>query len=211
MDLKDQWLALTRTYSSDQNLNLKLFEALNRSYNSSKRFYHTFSHLNDCFKLLEGIKHDVVNQDAFSFAIWYHDVIYNPLRWDNEDRSARVAREELSMINVPERQIDSVSRLILLTKNHGAPTIIDDQDAAYFLDIDLSVFASPQDAYVMYMQSIRKEYSVLPAQVFNPKRANLLKRFLALKHIYHTLHFRQQFEKQARENIQFEIKNLTAQ
>jgi len=137
------------------------------------------------------------------FATWFHDVVYNPLGSHNEAESARYFMEHFgSFINEP--LADDVERLIMATDPTRSRTGRGDE--TLIIDIDLSILgASPED-YESYRAAIRYEYSAVPEVDFLAGRRSLLQSFLS-RRIYSTRYFGQ-FEKQARVNIQDELKSL---
>lgn len=58
------------------------------------------------------------NYPAIQLAAWFHDVIYNPMATDNEEKSAEYAAKVLTKLNVASSTIDAVTRMSLNTKNH---------------------------------------------------------------------------------------------
>ncbi len=67
-------------------------------------------------------------------AIWWHDVVYDATRADNEELSARLAEQ-----HVREDLRQEVGRLIRLTKTHDVQP--DDRLGAILISIDLSILA----------------------------------------------------------------------
>ncbi len=81
-------------------------------------------------------------------------------------------------------------------------------DINYLLDADLSVLGKDRETYLVYTQMIRKEYSIYPDFLYKPGRKKVLRHFLELENIFKTEYFRDQYETQAKENIETELRLL---
>jgi predicted metal-dependent HD superfamily phosphohydrolase len=77
-----------------------------------------------------------------------------------------------------------------------------------FLDIDLSILGQDPIVYQKYTQQVRQEYSWVPQEVYNVKRAEILKRIMGWKSIYRSTHFGMRYEVQAKINLATEIATL---
>jgi len=136
-------------------------------------------------------------------AIWFHDARYNVLHLDNERASAQWAKQFLQQNKLPESMSSAVHDLILETEKHVQ---VEDKDAAYFLDIDLSIFGASPDVYQAYAQAIRQEYRHFPDVIYVKKRQQILQGFLATdRSIYQTDYFKAVYAQQANINIQWEL------
>lgn len=139
------------------------------------------------------------------FSLFYHDIIYNTLRTDNEERSAELAVKRLNQIAAPPDLIKHCKTQILATKKHSVDS---NCDTNFFTDADLSVLGFNWDRYSEYFKKIRKEYSFYPDLIYNPGRKKVLKHFLAMERIFKTESFFGKFEMQARENLKQELNML---
>jgi predicted metal-dependent HD superfamily phosphohydrolase len=144
--------------------------------------------------------------DLLLFAVWYHDIVYNPLKNNNEEKSASFAVSELQKINFPYNK--SVSEMILRTKNHFFHTENESPELELLLDLDLEMLGSEPEIYLINTLNIRKEYSIYPDSVFNKGRTKVLEQFLNSESIYRTKFFKDNYEKQARINISEELKSM---
>ena len=94
--------------------------------------------------------------------------------------------------------------MIEATATHALPDLGDEaanRDAAFFLDMDLSILGAPQGAFDSYEAAVRREYAWVDDKAWRSGRAAVLEKFLARPQIFHTEAFRQRFEAQARKNI----------
>lgn len=183
----------------------RLWHELQDAYSSKGRYYHTLDHLNVMSNALFEALPDVSQKPWLVFALFYHDIVYKPLRSNNEEKSAEIAVSRLSDVGVPSSSLDLIREAIHATKGHGVHS---NEDINYLLDADLAVLGSSNEEYQRYSAGIRKEFAVVPDVLYKPGRRKVLHHFLEMKSIYKTASFRLKFEEQARLNITRELKNL---
>ncbi len=203
--LKETFIVLTTKYSDNDSLANKLWTEIEKNYSGRKRYYHTLQHLDDLLAQLVKVKEEIQNWESTLFALYYHDIIYNPLQSNNEEKSAALAENRMRQASVPENVIQLCKKQILATKSHLASG---DSDVNYFTDADLSVLGQPWKIYSLYYRNVRKEYSIYPDFVYNPGRKKVLHHFLSMERIFKTRFFYDRFEAQAKENIQNELNLL---
>ena len=204
--LKSEWHILTKNYC-DSTLAESLWAEIESQYIIKNRHYHNLSHIFNMLKQLDETKTEIKDLESLKFAIWYHDIIYKSTKKDNEDKSALFALKRLKKINFNPERAQIVQELILSTKKH---TIIKSQnnDNAVLLDLDLSILGTDWNTYKKYISNIRKEYKIYPDFMYNPGRKKVLNHFLERETLYFTEHYKEQYEAQARENLNREIKLL---
>ncbi|CAD8207526.1 unnamed protein product [Paramecium octaurelia] len=190
LELKTEWLSI-----SD---NAYWFESILVDYYSQpQRHYHTLRHIYDMLRQLKGAK----NIRNVKLATFFHDAIYYPKIHDNEEKSCLLFQQFAKECNIDS---EVVSIFILQTKSHqtDVPFLPEDDltDLMIFLDADMSILES--DAYPVYAQDIRKEYSHFPDKEYKTGRIAVLQKFLQSK-IYNLRN-----EEKARKNIQEEIEIL---
>ena len=89
-------------------------EELVAAYTAPGRHYHNLAHIEDCLGALARVENlSALEREILSEAIWWHDVVYDATRADNEELSARLAEQ-----HVREDLRQEVGRLIRLTKTH---------------------------------------------------------------------------------------------
>ncbi len=183
------------------------FRSLQALYSEPHRHYHNQSHILDC--LAEFDRHRELASDplATELAIWFHDAIYDTRAADNEEQSANLAEEWLLKLNAPRRIITAVKSLILATKYHD---VYGHPDAPLLVDIDLSILGRSSNRFWQYEEQIRQEFAWVDKVVFAAKRAEILRRLLARRHIYHTETYHE-LEVPARDNLAVSIKRLMLQ
>src|SRR3954463_16671639 len=114
------------------------------AWSEPHRRYHDLAHLAAVLGLVGELGGAAADLDAVRLAAWYHDVVYDSERSDNEQVSAQRARAGLRGL-VTDDRLAEVERLVLLTAGHDpAPG---DANGAVLCDADLAVLASPPHAY----------------------------------------------------------------
>ncbi len=178
-------------------------------YGEPHRRYHTMTHIEDCLAQVAASTDMTDDQRALmDAAIWFHDVIYDPTRNDNEAESAKMAADRLAAEGAPQAFIDEVARLILLTAGHSVQA--GDVLGARLVSIDLSILGAAPDRYDAYAAAIRDEYAHVPDPLYRTGRALIMGRFLESPHLFADPVWANRFEAQARNNLGREIAALTA-
>lgn len=149
----------------------------------------------------------MMTMQVVDWAIWFHDVIYDPQKHDNEEQSAKLAMEMLQG-HLPTETLQHIEQYILATKTHSSPNLESDDNLRIFLDADLGILGAPAQQYQQYAACIRKEYTHLEDAVFFPGRAQVLSRFLARPQLFYSQHFQKLYEDQARSNLEQELLDL---
>lgn len=201
-NLKERFLSLAQTFSANDPQMDFCWNEISENYSGKKRHYHALSHLENLFEELEALRTLVHNWDAVAFAVFYHDLVYDAKKQDNEEQSALLAEKRLTALSVPEAIISLCKEIILATKSHSVSA---NSDVNLFTDADLSILGKPWEQYEIYYKQIREEYSVYPDLLYKPGRRKVLKHFLAMERIFKTDVFREKYEKQARWNLEREL------
>jgi predicted metal-dependent HD superfamily phosphohydrolase len=145
---------------------------------------HTLTHLTRIFDCLELHGEEIGDPARLAFAAWYHDVVYDPRRTDNEAKSAERAMKELDALGAPNDVRSHVVQLILATKNHMAGGR--DYDDDIFLDADFAILGSPHDEYRQYVVDVRAEYAHVDDAAWLNGRGTFLKKISAAPRIFRT-------------------------
>ena len=199
---------LLAKYTDNSALINEFYADIKKRYSSSGRYYHNLEHILKMLNTIKQYEGAELFTDNIYFAAWYHDVIYNPLRKDNEKLSADFAERQLKQLNVEKDNIDVIKHLIIRTQNHFFTENNENDELKLFLDADIETLGSKRDVYIKNTHNIRKEYKVIPDIIFNKGRRKILNKFLDTEYIYRTEYFRNKYEKQARENIAWELGGL---
>lgn len=212
-ELKQRWLTFCRKNHLCDGIKAisvwelvaeEAWERLHKLYSESHRAHHNWKHIADCLAEFDHVKDMVNNPIAVELAIWFHDVIYDVHRNDNEEKSVTLAKQLLSNLIAPQELLE-VDILVMATLHVDPPTM---HDAKVMVDIDLSKWGKSKSEYDEYEVNIRKEYDWVPKEVFCEKRAETLQTFLDRPHIYYTEYFQDRYEDRAQENVQRAINNL---
>lgn len=203
--LKETFIGLLTNYTNSDSLTNELWTEIEKNYSSKKRHYHTLHHLDNLITQLTDVKNEIQNWNAILFTLYYHDIVYNSLKSDNEEKSAELAEKRLNQISVSPDTIELCKNQILATKSHIKST---DSDTNYFTDADLSILGQNWETYSLYYKNVRNEYSIYPDFVYNRGRKKVLNHFLSMDKIFKTDFFYIKFERQAKQNIQKEIELL---
>ncbi|MBT2301147.1 N-methyl-D-aspartate receptor NMDAR2C subunit [Variovorax paradoxus] len=168
-------------------------------YSGPHRAYHTLQHLDECLAGLARERSNAERPAEIALALWFHDAIYDVHRHDNEARSADWAQHALRAAGVAEDAARRVHAPVMATRHDAQP---EGTDAQLLVDIDLSILGAPAARFAEYERQIRVEYAHVPPEVFEPRRREILGRFLARDPLYLTASVRARLETQARLNLQ---------
>jgi len=172
------------------------------AWSEPHRRYHGLAHLAAVLGLVEELAATAADADAVRLAAWYHDVVYDPERADNEQVSAERARAGLRGL-VPGERLDEAVRLVLLTAGHDPAD--GDANGAVLCDADLAVLASPPESYAAYASAIREEYGHLSDEEFTTGRIAVLEHLLALPALFRTAEAARLWTDAARANLTAEL------
>ena len=142
-----------------------------------------------------------LDREILCAAIWWHDVVYDATRADNEELSARLAEQHVR----PDLR-QEVGRLIRLTKTHDVQA--GDRLGAILISIDLSILGAEPARYDAYAAAIRQEFIHVPEGDYRAGRANVLGQFAARPVIFPDAAFAARYDRQARENLARELAAL---
>jgi len=202
---KQNFINVFSRLTTDQALVDKLLKEIELKYSTTGRFYHNMSHLDHLIAELYPLKDQIADWDTIVLSVAYHDIVYNPLKKDNEVRSASIAVDRLNKLNVSGIRKEKCREQILSTRMHAAS---ENPDTDYFTDADLSILGADPELYLEYSRRIRKEYKYFPDLLYKPGRRKVLMRFLAMTNIFKTKYFQDKYEAQARFNLTNELKSL---
>lgn len=135
-------------------------------------------------------------QDDIIFLVaFFHDVIYDAKKGDNEEQSDLVWKEfvqqhnqsmELAAKSEIESIVGEVSRIILATKSHlkwkpeeGTTSAQEILNTEIFLDMDLAILGASPQRYLEYATQIKIEYQHVKPQDFCKGRIAFLEGMLS--------------------------------
>ena len=174
-------------------------EELIAAYTAPGRHYHNLAHIEDCLAALARIEHlSERDYEILTEAIWWHDVVYDATRADNEELSAELAEQ-----HVRAEIAGEVGRLIRLTKTHDVKP--GDRLGAILISIDLSILGAEPARYDAYAAAIRQEFIHVPEADYRAGRARVLGHFAARPVIFPDPAFAAKYDQKARDNLAREV------
>eukprot|EP01119_Soliformovum_irregulare_P024809 TRINITY_DN8991_c0_g1_i1.p1 TRINITY_DN8991_c0_g1~~TRINITY_DN8991_c0_g1_i1.p1 ORF type:complete len:214 (+),score=35.68 TRINITY_DN8991_c0_g1_i1:424-1065(+) len=204
--LQLRWNSIVKLTSPEKQQ--RWFDKIIQHYAEPQRFYHTHTHIEELLGYCEEYKSDLVDPTVCEMAVWFHDVIYDPKRPDNEEKSAEMFLEFSQDWNESSERIAKVQHYIERTKDHKHDG--SDKDLAFFLDFDVAILGRPPKVYQEYAANIRKEYIHVPWKDYQTGRTAVLKKLMA-GGIFSTSAFKESMEAQAISNMEAEILHLQNQ
>lgn len=206
--LEEKWKQLT-AFSKKEEVKNKLWNEIVECYTERYRFYHTLNHLADLFSLFERFMPQINQPAIIGFSIFYHDIVHDTFRKDNEEKSAAKAREHLQQLNINRSLLQNTEQYILATKGHIIPkNFLLENDVSFFLDFNSSILGNKWEDYFMYSYNIRKEYNQFPDAVFRDGRRYALEQIANKPFLFFTPELQELFEETARQNINRELSLL---
>lgn len=184
-----------------------IFQDLCRRYSEPGRAYHNLDHIAAMLNTVTDLGYMVHNDVAVRLAIWFHDVVYDSRRVDNEEQSAAYAVAALSEARASPLLLPAVERLILATKTHQASP--HDTDCQLLIDADLAILGASAADYDRYAQAIRVEYAWVSEDDYRTGRLRVLEGFLGRGRLYYTASLFNQREQEWRANLRREVERLT--
>jgi predicted metal-dependent HD superfamily phosphohydrolase len=176
-------------------------------YAEPHRHYHDGRHLREVLATVDELAAGAAaDLEVVRWAAWYHDAVYDVRGGDNEERSARLAEEELTWAGYDPYRTAEVVRLVRLTATH-APAA-DDSDGAVLCDADLRILAADSERYAQYVADVRREYDHVDGDDFRVGRSAVLRALLAQPRLYKTEQGYSWWEDHARANLTAELRDL---
>jgi predicted metal-dependent HD superfamily phosphohydrolase len=185
-----------------------LRDELIAAYADPSRHYHDTRHLTEVLGRLDELAGAGVAYDDLPvrLAAWFHDAVYDGER-DAEERSAAWAEDALTP-GTRAIVVDEVARLIRLTEQHDPRP--GDVNGEALSDADLGILAAEQDRYDEYTADVRREYAHLGDDEFTDGRTQVLLSLLERSELFRTAYAREQWEADARSNLERELASLGA-
>ncbi|MEO1449000.1 MAG: hypothetical protein AAFV07_05690 [Bacteroidota bacterium] len=175
---------------------------LEAGYTGVSRHYHNLEHLSTMFGVLQPLS--LEHPWLVRLAVWFHDLIYDIKRKDNEAQSAQAAVAFAEAHGIPEADRLTLEALIMSTAGHHPRW--DHPDCHAMLDADLAILAMEEEVYDTYAENIRKEYASYPRFMYKKGRRKVLRSFLERPQLYYTPTLRGEWEPRARANLARELK-----
>ena len=208
VSLAARWHYLTAPLLPDEVRRAAMLAQLTAAYQAPGRHYHTLNHIQALLAATDTAASQLQDAAVVELAVWFHDAVYEPLRSDNEEKSAELAREFLVATSLSAARQERVAFLIERSKDHTLPQPPDDADLLFFLDADLSILGAPEARYQEYARQVRQEYRMVPGILYRRGRRKVLEKMLAAPALYRTADYHTRLEAAARRNLQQELREL---
>jgi predicted metal-dependent HD superfamily phosphohydrolase len=127
---------------------------ITKKWSETHRFYHTLEHLMDLLDQIERkYPKPSKERDKLVITALFHDIIYNPTRGDNEEKSAKFF---LAHCKEETDDIYEIYDMILATKTHESESDL----SKIFNDMDMDIVTRNFDELMVWEEEIREEYGV---------------------------------------------------
>lgn len=184
---------------------------LKAAYQAPGRAYHNWDHITHLLGEFRRLAAHWRRPMAVETAIYWHDVVYVPTSATNEADSAALMEQRLQG-RADAKLVGDARDLVLATASHDVTADMEAelaQDCALFLDMDMSILGAAPDLFDAYDVAIRVEFSVIPDEIYRPRRAEVLAGFLAREHLFLTETYQRSHNPQARDNLRRAIIRLS--
>ena len=145
-------------------------------WSESHRHYHNLNHLNDLVaQINESLGDGDINEnerDKLLIAALFHDIVYEPDRKDNEERSSNMFINLCGSKDHPS--ILEINRIILDTKNHQPSSKLSEK----FMEFDMNIVERDFDELLEWEEGIREEYKMYSNEDYKNGRLEFLESVL---------------------------------
>lgn len=128
------------------------------------RHYHTWHHIHDMLTFLQETGY---LSDEMFLATVFHDAVYDPRKFDNEEKSAELFS---GMFKGAEDSRKIIVEMILETKSHKPTTFF----SKLLCRADLNIFTKPFNEIIEYDKQIFREFQWVDLKEYKEKRIQVL-------------------------------------
>ena len=123
-------------------------------WNESHRHYHSLNHLNDLIAQINEnkSKYSEKEYEKLLIASLFHDIVYDPMKSDNEEKSAEFFIECCS--DKTNQDITEIKQMILDTKTHQSNTLLSES----FNNFDMNIVERDFDQLLEWERGIHEEF-----------------------------------------------------
>lgn len=203
-----RWHALAAYLGLDPARSQQVGEYLLAQYSQSARHYHGVRHIVSMLEGFDAIKSTFEHPHAAELATFFHDVIYDPSRQDNEDQSALKMQDLLGGL-VDRTLLETAVRSIEATKQH---VLTPNHDTNLLIDLDMAILGQPWPVYEKYARGVMQEYLPVYGDIAyrHGRRTLFLEPTIAHGTVFLTDAF-QALNQQAMQNMQREAEILKSE
>lgn len=215
--LQEQFAALWQHFFGSKNNRWgTIYDFLWMMYQRPDRYYHNMNHILFGLKEIDArekyfIKELRANVNLIRMAWWFHDVVYDPWRQDNEYRSMIMAKHILDANEIKSEILMDIMNIIFST-NYTKDMILGHVDTECYIirDIDFLSMAADPKQFDINSENIDKEYLRHTSQeYYSKKRKEFLTKLYEKDFIYSTDYYQKHYNDKAKRNIERELKKIT--
>lgn len=175
---------------------------------NSKLTYHNIMHVLMMFKFAQENKIELNIEQKI--AIWFHDIIVNPLMQNNEELSSLLMEAYLKPY-VSEEFIKNVKKHIIATSlylsNENELNLVNnDENSHTIMDLDLNSLCQTYQYFVFNKKLIAKELKNMKINPSKESHNKFLIKLLERKFIFRSSFFQNKFESIAKDNLELHLR-----
>jgi predicted metal-dependent HD superfamily phosphohydrolase len=187
-------------------ISMAWFDSIMSSYRQVGRHYHGARHICWVVRHVNDLGAHAEDLSAVIAAAFFHDVVHDVTRTDNERASADLADRALTELRWSPERRRRVTAMILATIDHQVDET--DGDTQVLLAADLAVLATEPARYGDYVTAVRREYAHVDDLDWCTGRAAVLNGLLGRRHLFAPMLAPDHWEQRARANITAELATL---
>lgn len=175
---------------------------------NSKLTYHNIMHILTIFKFAQ--ENNIELNIEQKFAIWFHDIIVNPLMQNNEELSSSLMEAFLKPY-VSEEFLKNVRKHIIATSfylfNEKELSLVNnDENSHIIMDLDLNSTCQSYQYFVFNKKLIEKELKKRKINSSKESYNKFVSKLLERKFIFRSSLFQNKFESIARDNLELYLR-----
>jgi len=182
------------------------FESVLERTRRPGRHYHGTRHVRWVIRHVTELADHAEDLGAVVAAGFFHDVVYDPTRTDNERASGQLAGDALAELGWDAGRRRHVVEMIEATAAHDVDGA--DPDTSVLLAADLAVLAAEPTRYGDYVTAVRREYAHLTDADWRSGRCAVLRGLLGRVHLFAPTLGLHTWEDRARANMTAELAAL---
>ena len=207
--MKTGWDSLMKRTRNVFDINIdpmfadSIYERYIVSSYTENRYYHTLRHIRATLNALKDFHLDPEERVKVELGLWFHDVVYDASKEDNEKQSAEHFARFAKYANIPFADSFDIMGMIMATRHVHLPVTLLQE---IICDCDLAELASPYHS--LNSKNVRKEYGFLSDDEWILGRSQFINSMLSKEHIYNTVEYRGALEDTARHNLKEELDTI---
>lgn len=143
-------------------------------WNESHRHYHNLNHLNDLISQINENTHAFTDKeyDMLVLTSLFHDCVYDPMRNDNEEKSAEFF--ENCCVDKSNPDVLKIKQMIIDTKSHKPSSRLSN----IFISFDMNIVERNYEDLLEWENGISQEYSEYDNKDYKEGRIKFLESLL---------------------------------